>query len=121
MNTTAVLLLLTCLIAAAFLKVSWLILGFLLLLVIFAMLLVPSGTPAKQKAGTVAKEKKEVEILHPVVYEDVGGPAMYPESVQIVHLKNALSHKSNYAKVGASVGVVTGAIGKGLKKLIGSD
>lgn len=118
MKITAVLLLLVCLFAAVFLKVSWLIVGFLLLIVLFVLLGASSGAPEKSRTGT--KEKKEVEILHPVVYEDVGGPSLYPESVQIVH-RHAKDVQNPFEKLGIGVGTVGGAFARGIKKIIGED
>ena len=102
-----------------FIKVSWLILGFLLI-VILAMVLMNIGS--EKPASYVAKsEQKEIEVLHPVVYEDVGGPGMYPTTVKITHRKGALMHRGPIERIGFGVGVVFKSLIKGIRKGFGDE
>lgn len=106
-------LLLVCLALAFYAKLDWLV---TILAVCTALAaLIPSGKPAKMRSNAPAKEEDET-ILHPVIYEDVGGPSMYPEYQEIT-VKQGWPPDLQQ-KFGSSLGALLHVGKKGVKKVL---
>ncbi len=76
MNSKILALIVLCLLVGFYLNLSWLVI--LLAVALFFMVLPSKKEPAKKSSGAPK------EVLHPVIYEDVGEPPyLYPPKFEI--------------------------------------
>ena len=115
MSEQTIIALLTVLFLSVFLKIEWLTVLLLVFIIVYALAIL-GATPSKP-ASSGSSSGKPKQVLHPVIYEDIGGPALYPSEMSIKIFTKAEQALDTGGKISTAGGVVVRSVLTGAKKL----
>ena len=115
MSEQTIIALLTVLFLSVFLKIEWLTVLLLVFVIVYSLAIL-GASPSRPAPGGSGSGKPK-QVLHPVIYEDIGGPALYPSEMSVKIFTKAEEELDAGGKFSQSGGVVARSFVSGVKKL----